>query len=118
MRNWVMPLLGTICLQSGKPVALSKSATRNIPTLTEVVRPTRAKNAISLDTERVVEQVMQRLTPKLEGLIHATLQPMVQDQLKALTQLWSLELEATVRQTVDTVVEEQKAALANKRSAS
>jgi hypothetical protein len=64
----------------------------------------------------VVEQVIQRLTPKLEGLIHAALQPMVQDQLKALSQLWSLELEATVRQTVDAVVAENKAASSSKRS--
>jgi hypothetical protein len=99
-------------------VALSKSATRNVPTLTEVVRPSRSKAAASIDTERVVEQVMQRLTPKLEGLIHAALQPMVQDQLEALAQLWSLELEATVRQTVDAVVSEQKSLVANKRSAS
>ena len=75
-------------------MAPSKSATRNVPTLTEVVRPTHAKNMTPLDIERVVEQVMQRLTPKLEGLIHAALQPMVQDQLQALAQLWSLELEA------------------------
>jgi hypothetical protein len=98
-------------------MAPSKSATRNVPTLTEVVRPTHAKNMTPLDIERVVEQVMQRLTPKLEGLIHAALQPMVQDQLQALAQLWSLELEATVRQTVDAVVAEQKVAPANKRSA-
>ena len=98
-------------------MAPSKSATRNVPTLTEVVRPTHAKNMTPLDIERVVEQVMQRLTPKLEGLIHAALQPMVQDQLQALAQLWSLELEATVRQTVDAAVAGQKVAPANKRSA-
>jgi hypothetical protein len=112
-----MILLDTIYLQRGGPVALSKSAIRNVPTLTEVVHPIRAKDVASLDTERVVEQVMQKLTPKLEGAIHAALQPMVQNQLKALVQLWSLELEATVRQTVTTVVEEHKAAPANKRSA-
>jgi hypothetical protein len=99
-------------------MAPSKSTTRNVPTLTEVVRPTHAQNVTPLDIERMVEQVMQRLTPKLEGLIHAALQPMmVQDQLQALAQLWSLELEATVRQTVDAAVAGQKVAPANKRSA-
>lgn len=98
-------------------MALSKPTTRNVPTLTEVVRPTHAKNVTPFDTERVVEQVMQRLTPKLEGLIYAALQPMVRDQLQALAQLWSLELEATVRQTVDAVVAEQKVAPENKRFA-
>jgi hypothetical protein len=86
----------------------TKPTSRFLPTLTEVVRPAppveesfaNANSPLEIDTDAMVDQVMQAVAP----LVHAQLREMVtgvvEDQLKEMTPRIEQDLAAMVRVAV------------------
>ncbi len=78
----------------------NKPFPRFVPTLTEVVRTGKAPLAPTLDRERLVEQVLQAVIPRLEQQLRQTLGRLVDEQIRRASPQWRSEIEATVESVV------------------
>ena len=78
----------------------NKPAPRFVPTLTEVVRPGRAATAPAIDPDKLVEQVLQTVKPRLEQQLRASLQSMVEQHMRALAPRMQHDVEEAVNLAV------------------
>jgi len=78
----------------------NKPAPRFVPTLTEVVRPGVPHRPPELDPQRLAEQVMQAVKPKLEQQLRASLQALVEQHLRDAAPRLQHELEDAVMAAV------------------
>ena len=79
-----------------------KTPPRFLPTLTEVIPPPAAVDSSlpAIDTDLLLDNVMQSLLPRLQVQLQETLEQMVQDQVRLLLPRLQQEVEAAVRQAV------------------
>ena len=78
----------------------SKPPHRFVPTLTEVVHPGPLPVAPPMDCERLAEQVMQSIKPRLEHQLRAALQAQVEEQMRVAATQWQQDIEDAVRVAV------------------
>ncbi len=81
-------------------MATSKPSGRFVPTLTEVVRPGQAAAPTPLDRDRLVEQVLQTVKPRLEQQLRASLQALVEQHMKAAAPRMQQDIEEAVNLAV------------------
>ncbi len=74
----------------------NKPVPRFVPTLTEVVRPGLPPRAIEIDPERLAEQVLQAVKPRIEQQLRASLQLLIEQHLRAAAPRLQHELEDAV----------------------
>ena len=78
-----------------------KTPPRFLPTLTEVIPPPKDPNAMgAIDTDLLIDNVMQSLLPRLQAQLQDSLEQMVHDQLQVLVPRMQQEVEAAVRQAI------------------
>lgn len=78
-----------------------KSPPRFLPTLTEVIPPPKDPNALAfIDTDLLVDNVMQSLLPRLQAQLQDSLEQMVHDHLQLLVPRMQQEVESAVRQAI------------------
>lgn len=78
----------------------NKPLPRFVPTLTEVVRTGVAQPAPPLDRERLVEQVLQTIKPRLEQQLRQSLGVLIDEKIRQASPQWRIEIEATVESVV------------------
>jgi hypothetical protein len=78
----------------------NKPLPRFVPTLTEVVRTGVARPAPPLDRERLIEQVLQTVKPRLEQQLRQSLGVLIDEQIRQASPQWRIEIEATVESVV------------------
>lgn len=74
----------------------NKPVPRFVPTLTEVVRPGLPTRPPEIDPERLAEQVLQAVKPRLEQQLRASLQVLIEQHLRAAAPRLQQELEDAV----------------------
>lgn len=74
----------------------NKPVPRFVPTLTEVVRPGLPTQPSEIDPERLAEQVLQAVRPRLEQQLRASLQVLIEQHLRAAAPRVQRELEDAV----------------------
>lgn len=74
----------------------SKAPNRFVPTLTEVVHPGRDAPRPVVDPQRLVEQVLQSIRPKLEQQLRAALHALVEEQIRLATPRLQQDIEDAV----------------------
>lgn len=79
----------------------SKPPPRFVPTLTEVVHPGQLPVAPPIDCERLVEQVLQSIKPRLEQQLRAALQTQVEEHMRVAATQWQQDIEDAVRSAVE-----------------
>ena len=62
----------------------SQSPFRFVPTLTEIVRPNDFAATEMLEQQQLTDRLLQRIMPKVEAQLRATLQTLVQEQMRML----------------------------------
>lgn len=78
-----------------------KPPPRFVPTLTEVVLPgERAVVRVPIDSERIVDEVLQTIRPRLEHQLRAALQSQVDEHMRLASVQWRADIEDTVRSVV------------------
>lgn len=86
-----------------------KPTPRFLPTLTEVVQPPSPPEPpprADIDTEAMVAQVMQAISPHIETQLRALVVDMVQEQLRELAPRIQHDLEQMVRVAVEGAIAE------------
>ncbi len=78
----------------------SKPPYRFVPTLTEVVHPGPPPVAPPIDCERLTEQVLQSIKPRLEQQLRAALQTQVEEHMRLAATQWQQDIEGAVRSAV------------------
>lgn len=79
----------------------SKPLPRFVPTLTEVVRPGAARTVQpSIDRERLIEQVLQAVKPRLEQQLRQSLGPLIDEHIRKASPQWHSDIESTVESAV------------------
>jgi len=73
---------------------------RFVPTLTEVVRASLPKAAPAVDSDQLVEQVLQTLKPRLEQQLRASLQGLVEQHLRDVAPRLQHDMEEAARAAV------------------
>lgn len=81
-------------------MSTGKPPHRFVPTLTEVVHPGAASARPVIDSQRLVEQILQRVKPRLEQQLRASLQAQVEAQMRLAATRWQLEIEDAVKVAV------------------
>ncbi len=81
-------------------MASSKPSGRFVPTLTEVVRPGSVPAPTPLDRDRLVEQVLQTVKPRLEQQLRASLQGIVEQHMRAAVPRMQQDIEEAVNLAV------------------
>lgn len=82
----------------------NKAAPRFVPTLTEVVRPGLPKAPPVIDSDQLVEQVLQTLKPRLEQQLRASLQAVVELHLRTTAPRMQLDMEEAVKTAVSNAI--------------
>jgi hypothetical protein len=72
---------------------------RYLPTLTEVVSPGKCMTPM-LDTEALIDRVMQRLTPLIQTQLSAVMNSLVQQEIRQMEPRLLREVEQMARETV------------------
>ena len=80
----------------------SKSPPRFLPTLTEVIQPPAEVNPLlsEVDTDLLLDRVMQSLVPRLEAQLQDSMEQMVQEQMQLLVPRLQQEVEVAIRQAI------------------
>ncbi len=80
----------------------TKSPPRFLPTLTEVIQPPAELNPLlsEVDTDLLLDSVMQTLVPRLQAQLQDSLEQMVQEHLNLLVPRLQQEVEAAIRQAI------------------
>lgn len=78
-----------------------KPSARFFPTLTEVVQPGIPLPAVAVDVERLTQQVLDRVKPRLEQQLRANLQSALDSYLRAALPQYHAELDAVVESVVN-----------------
>ncbi len=81
-------------------MTIGKPPNRFVPTLTEVVQLGMAPNAGPIDCERLAEQVLQSIKPRLEQQLRAALQAQVEEHMRLAAPRWQQDIEEAVRDAV------------------
>ena len=81
-------------------MSTSKPTARFFPTLTEVVQPGTALPAVPVDVERLTQQVLERVKPRLEQQLRASLQAVLEEHLRTAMPDLQAELGAVVESVV------------------
>ena len=90
-------------------MATSKPTPRFLPTLTEVVRPPHPPEPppqTRIDTDAMVDKVMQAVSPHIESQLRELVSDLVQEQLRELAPRIQHDLEQMVRAAVEGTVAE------------
>lgn len=83
----------------------TKPPLRFVPTLTEVVQPGHLSvTRTPIDGERLVEEVLQKVRPRLEQQLRAALQAQVEEHMRLAASQWRGDIEDAVRSAVAKVV--------------
>lgn len=83
----------------------SKPPSRFVPTLTEVVHPRELSVARPpIDGERLVEEVLHKVRPRLEQQLRAALQSQVEEHMRLASVQWREDIEDAVRSAVAKVM--------------
>ena len=93
-------------------MSTNKPLNRFVPTLTEVVHSAESGVAPPLDRERLAEQVLLSVKPRLEQQLRASLQALVDEQMRLAAPRWQQEIEDAVK----VAVEQAMAAHSNTRN--
>ena len=78
----------------------AKPSARFFPTLTEVVQPGIAIPQAPVDVERLTQQVVDRVRPRLEQQLRANLQSALDSYLRAALPQYRAEMDAVVESVV------------------
>lgn len=78
----------------------SKVVPRFVPTLTEVVHPGQQSTVAAVDPEWLAEQVLQTVKPKLEQQLRASLQILIEQQMRANAPRMQQDMEEAIRVAV------------------
>lgn len=81
-------------------MSTKKPAPRFLPTLTEVVHPLAASVEPVMNSELLVERLLQRVAPAVEAQLRETLRVLIQEQILLLAPRFQQEIETAVRQAV------------------
>jgi len=81
-------------------MATQKPSARFVPTLTEVVQPGQADASPGMDRDTLVEQVLQTVKPKLEQQLRASLQALVEQQMREAAPRLQKDIEEAVDMAV------------------
>ncbi|MDO8698892.1 MAG: hypothetical protein Q7J75_00440 [Rhodoferax sp.] len=81
-------------------MSIKKPAPRFLPTLTEVVHPLASSVEPVMNSELLVERLLQRVAPAVEAQLRETLRVLIQEQILLLTPRFQQEIETAVRQAV------------------
>ena len=76
--------------------------------LTEVVNPGGASVRPVIDSQRLVEQILQHVKPRLEQQLRASLQAQVEAQMRLAATRWKLEIEDAVKAAVKQAISPPK----------
>lgn len=82
-------------------MSTTKPSARFFPTLTEVVQPGIPLAAVPIDVERLTQQVLDRVKPRLEQQLRANLQTALDSYLRAALPQYHAELDAVVESVVN-----------------
>lgn len=85
----------------------NKPLPRFVPTLTEVVRHGVAQPTPPLDHERLVEQVLQVVKPRLEQQLRQSLRVLIDEQIRQASPQWRSDIETTVESVVTRALAER-----------
>ena len=78
----------------------SKPVPRFVPTLTEVFQPGQPTAVTAIDPEWLAEHVLQTVKPKLEQQLRASLQVLIEQQMRATAPRLQQEMEEAIRVAV------------------
>ncbi len=78
----------------------TKPSGRFVPTLTEVVRPGQVAAPTPIDRDRLVEQVLLTVKPRLEQQLRASLQVLVEQHMRAAAPRLQQDIEEAVNLAV------------------
>lgn len=81
-------------------MSIKKPAPRFLPTLTEVVHPLASSVEPVMNSELLVERLLQRVAPAVEAQLRETLRVLIQEQILLLAPRFQQEIETAVRQAV------------------
>lgn len=81
-------------------MSTKKPAPRFLPTLTEVVHPLASSVEPVMNSELLVERLLQRVAPAVEAQLRETLRVLIQEQIQLLAPRFQQEIETAVRQAV------------------
>lgn len=81
-------------------MSTAKPSARFFPTLTEVVQPGIALPQMPVDVERLTQQVIDRVRPRLEQQLRANLQVALDSYMRAALPQYHAELDAVVESVV------------------
>lgn len=81
-------------------MSTKKPAPRFLPTLTEVVHPLASSVEPVMNSELLVERLLQRVAPAVEAQLRETLRVLIQEQILLLAPRFQQEIESAVRQAV------------------
>lgn len=82
-------------------------APRHVPTLTEVIRVATPPVVAAPGQEQLVERILQRVVPDLDGLMGAHMQRLMREQASLLSPLLHRMIEDSVRQAVQQALAEE-----------
>lgn len=86
-------------------MSTGKPPHRFVPTLTEVFHPGQAPAAATpVDTQQLVEQVLAALKPRMEQQLRASLQALVDEQMRMASAGWEREIHEAVQAAVTNAV--------------
>lgn len=77
-----------------------KSVPRFVPTLTEVVQPGRPSAVTTIDPKWLADQVLETLKPRLEQQLRASLQLLIEQQMRESAPRMQQEMEEAIRVAV------------------
>jgi hypothetical protein len=81
-------------------MSTKRPAPRFLPTLTEVVHPLASSVEPVMNSELLVERLLQRVAPAVEAQLRETLRVLIQEQILLLAPRFQQEIETAVRQAV------------------
>lgn len=92
-------------------MATGKPSGRFVPTLTEVVRPGMPPATSAVDSEQLVQQVLQIVKPRIEQQMRVALQSLIDQHMRGAAPSLQQDIEGAVRvavaQTLDRRSEEK-----------
>ena len=88
-------------------MATGKPSGRFVPTLTEVVRPGVPPATSVLDNERLVQQILRIVKPRIEQQLRVALQSLVDQHMRVAAPNLQRDIEAAVRAAVAQALEHE-----------
>ena len=85
----------------------SQSPFRFVPTLTEIVRPNDFAATEMLEQQQLTDRLLQGIMPKVEAQLRATLQTLVQEQMRMLEPRLQQAVEMAARQAIAMAVSDE-----------